>query len=260
MGFQLSHDWLGRSGPYGFKWDHLLFVFLFLSLGILLALLIRKKDKKYVHKVLVILWIIATVVELSWYSFNWIMAIVDPKNHPFLIDYHIPIHSCFMFMYVCPFALFSKNKVIRTAASNFIVVVNMIMGFITCFVGCPATGYSALSIPGFVSIFYHVLIVIVPFTMLVSNYYDIKKWDIKYGLSLFGILALAVYIFDVITKADYFYIYDGHCFGILYEISEHVPHIVWTLIVVSCYVITAFIIHFFVVSLKWYLINKKKEK
>lgn len=258
MDFFLSADWLHQGGSYWFRWDHLLFVFLFIGLGILSAILLRKKDKKFVHKVLIILYVIATVTEMSWFIVKWVASGVDPVNHPFLIDYMIPLHSCFVFMYICPFALFSKNKIIRTASSNFIVIVNMIMGFITLFVGCPIKGYSALSFGGFISIFYHALIVIIPLIMIVTKYYDIKKEDIKYGLSLFGILALAVYIFDVITKADYFYLYDGHCFGILYEISEHVPHIVWTLIVVSCYVITAFIVHFFVVSLKWYLINKKK--
>ena len=54
MEFFDSTDWLGRPGPYSFKWDHLLFLFLFIGLGVLLAFLIRKKQRKTVHLTLVI--------------------------------------------------------------------------------------------------------------------------------------------------------------------------------------------------------------
>ena len=259
MDFLLSPDWLNRPGPYGFKLDHLLSVFILMCLGILLAIFLRKKNQKVVHITLTILWAIATFLEMGYLITRWVICIIDPINNPFLIDYMLPLHSCFMFMFVCPFALFSKNKYLKTASSNFLVVVNMIMGFITLFVGCPAKGYSALSFAGSISIIYHALIVIVPLIMLVTKYYDIQKGDIKFGLILFGVLAFFIWIFDAITKCDYFYIYDGHAFGILYEISENVPHIVWTLLIVTCYVLTALIIHYSVIYIK-YLINKKKEQ
>lgn len=258
MDFFLSTDWLNRPGPYGFKWDHLVSVLVFMALGLLLTFLIRKKDKKTVHITLVILWAVATTVEMGYFITRWTICAIDPVNNPFQIDYMLPLHSCFMFMFVCPFALFVKNKYVKTAACNFLVVVNMIMGFITLFVGCPTKGYSALSFVGMISIFYHALIVIVPLLMLLSGYYDIQKKDIKFGLALFGVLALLVWIFDAASGSDYFYIYDGHCFGILYEISENVPHLVWTLLIVTCYVLTALIVHFFVIWIKS-LLSKRKE-
>ena len=261
MEFFLKTDWLNREPPYSFQWDHLLFVFLSIILGVFLSLYLRRKDKDTIRKWLIVLWAIATVSELAYFGFLLYLTISDPVNHPYNIDYMVPIHSCFMFMYIFPVAMFAKNKTIKLAATNFLVVVNMIMGFITMFVGCPSKGYSALSYPGLQSIFYHALIFIVPLIMVVTNYYDLQKWDIKYGISCFGILATLVWIFDAITGSDYFYIYDGHCFGILYEISENVHHLVWTLIVVSCYVITAFIIHFLIYYLKLFLAKKfSKEK
>jgi uncharacterized membrane protein len=83
-----------------------------------------------------------------------------------------------MFLYVFPVAIFVKNKVIKTAACNFLVVINMIIGFITLFVGCPPVGYSALSFSGFQSLLEHVIIVIVPLIMVATNYYDLQKKDL----------------------------------------------------------------------------------
>ena len=187
------------------------------------------------------------------------MCIKDPKNNPFNIETMLPLHSCTMFLYICPFALFVKEKTIRTAACNFLVVVNMIMGFITLFVGCPTPGYSALSFMGFHTLLYHSIIVIVPLIMLTTKYYDLKIKDIYYGLALFGILSVMIWTFDHVTGCDYFYFYDGHTFPVFKFISENVHHLVWTLIVGSCYIITALIIHFLVVLIK-YLIHKKSNQ
>ena len=68
-----------------------------------------------------------------------------------------------------------------------------------------------------------------------------------------------MWTFDAITGCDYFYFYDGHTFPVLKVISENVPAIVWTLIVVSCYIITGCAIHFLIIGIK-HLINKKKGK
>ena len=84
--------------------------------------------------------------------------------------------------------------------------------------------------------------------------------DYRYGIGLFLILALVMWIFDAISGSDYFYIYDGKNFGVLYEISENVPHIVWTLITMSCYIITALIIHFLIFGIKFYIHKKQLEK
>lgn len=180
-----------------------------------------------------------------------------PVKHPFEIDEMLPFHSCLMFMYIFPFAMFFKNKYIKLAATNFLVVVNMIMGFITLFVGCPPAGSSALSFVGIQSMVIHVIIVIVPLIMLVTNYYDLQKSDLKYGLALFGILAVSMWTFDAIAKCDYFFFYDGHTFPVLSFISDNVPNIVWTLIVVTCYVLTAIIIHFVIFGIKLLIARRK---
>ena len=259
MDFFFSPDWLNREGPkYAFKLDHILFVVLGLLIGVLLCFLLSKKDKKVIKITCISIWTLAVLVELLYYGVNYVMCIVDPSNYPFNIETMLPFHSCLMFLYVFPVAIFSKNRTIKTACFNFLVVINMIIGFITLFVGCPPVGYSALSFAGVQSLVEHLIIVIVPLILVTTGYYDLQKKDLLYGLALFGILSVIMWTFDVITGCDYFYFYDGHTFPVLKVISENVHHLFWTLIVVSCYVITGCAIHFLIVAIK-YLINKKRQ-
>ena len=259
MDFFTKPDWLNRPGPsYAFKLDHILFIVISMIIGVILCFLLRKKDKKVIKTVLISLWAFAVAIEVVYYGVTYGMCIADPVNHPFVLEGMLPFHSCLMFMYVFPFAVFSKNKTIKLAASNFLVVINMIIGFITLFVGCPPVGSSTLSFVGLQSLTLHVIIVIVPLIMVATNYYDIQKKDLLYGLALFGILGVIMWTFDAITGCDYFYFYDGHTFPVLKVISENVHHLVWTLIVVSCYVITGVTIHFLIIGIK-YLINKKRQ-
>ena len=258
MDFLYQTDWLNRQPPYAFTWDHFLVIVLFLSLGVLAAFLLRKKDKHTVKIVLISLWAFYILLQVFYYTLIYARMLSDPEHYPFNIRSMLPLHSCLMFMYVFPFAIFSKNEIIKRAASNFLVVVNMIMGFITLFVGCPG-GSSALSFFGLQTLAYHSIDVIVPLIMLITGYYEIKKNDIFYGLIVFAILAVSVWVFDAIAGCDYFYFYDGSTFPVFDFISTKVPPIVWTLIVTSCYVITAFATHYLVIGIK-YLVEKNKKR
>lgn len=260
MDFFDSRDWLNRQPPYAFRIDHILAIIIGLGIGVFLALFLKKKDKKITKWVTISLWIFEIVVASAYYIGTYIVCIVDPIGHPFIIDEMLPFHSCLMFTYIFPLAMFAKNKYIKLMANNFIVVVNMIIGFITLFVGCPPVGHSALSFAGFQSLVIHIIIVIVPLILIVTNYYDIQKGDLKYGLFLFGILSLIMWIFDAIAGCDYFYFYDGHTFPVFKVISENVPHIVWTLIVLTCYTLSGVIIHYLIIFIKSFLKKKANEK
>ncbi len=257
--FIYGNDWLNRQPPYAFKIDHLLFIYLGLGLGAIAAYFLRGKSKKTIEAVMISLWGFGTAVVFAYYITIWVNSAIDPVNHPFRLEGDLPLHSCLMFMYVFPLAVFPKNLAVRKAASNFLVIVNMIMGFITLFVGCPPAGSSALSFVGIQSMIIHIIIVVVPIIMLVTNYYDLRKADVEGGLIIFLILGTAIWMFDHFAKCDYFYFYDGHTFPVLKVISENVPHWVWTIIVVTCYVLTAIIVHFSIVGIKT-LIERKKAK
>ena len=260
MKFFFDNDWLNRGlESYAFQWDHLVFIAIAMIIGVIAAILLRKVTHKTVKIVLISLYAFYVTIEIMYYIIIYTEAAINPGEHPFNIETMLPLHSCLMLMYVFPFAMFSKNKIIKTAACNFLVVVNMIMGFITLFVGCPPGGYAALSYFGINTLVYHSLDVIIPLIMIVTNFYDLQKKDIIYGLAAFGAIATVIYIFDAITGCDYFYFYDGHVFPAFKFISENVPHhILWSLLIISCYAITAVAIHFLVFGIK-YMIKKYKK-
>ena len=258
MDFFTTHDWLNRGlEKYAFQLDHIFFVVIGLLIGVGLCFLLYKKDKKVIKITLISIWAFAVAIEVFYYGYLYISCINGSLT--FNIENMLPFHSCLMFLYVFPVAMFAKDKIIKTAAFNFLVVINMIIGFITLFVGCPPVGDSALSFPGFQSLVLHLIIVIVPLLMVVTGTYDIQLKDIRLGLLAFFTLGLTMWIFDAITGCDYFYFYDGHTFPVLKIISENVPALVWTLIVVFCYTFTGCAIHFLIIGIK-YLINKKKQE
>lgn len=259
MKFFYDPDWFDRPGPWAFTLEHLLFIALTVVVGILISLLLRKKDKKTIKIVLISLWAFVVALEVFKWNVIYTRVFIDP-TYPYDIETMLPLHSCSMFMYVFPFAIFSKNEKIKKAASNFLVTVNMIMGFITLFVGFAGKHASLFSFFGMHTLIYHAIIFIVPLIMVITNYYYVQKEDIKYGLVLFGLLTLVVLAFDSITGCDYMYFYDGHTFGVFRFIYENVHRSIWTLIVVSCYIITAFATHYLIILLKYLLGKKPKEE
>ena len=173
MDFFTSKDWLGREAPYAFKLDHILFIVISLAIGFFLGFLLRNKSRKTISITLIALWAFGTSLVTFYYVSVYVLCATDPVNFPFDIERMLPFHSCLMFMYIFPVAMFVKNKYVKLAATNFLVVVNMIMGFITLFVGCPPVGYSILSLTGIQSMIIHIIIVIVPLIMRAKDLYRI---------------------------------------------------------------------------------------
>ena len=258
MKFFFNPDWFNREGPYAFTLEHFLFIIISTIIGVILAILLKKCQKRTVKIVVISLWAFLIVLEILKWAVIYTRVAID-DTYQFDIETMLPLHSCSMFMYIFPVAMFAKNEKIKTMSESFLVCVNMIMGFITMFVGFSGKHSSVFSFFGLHTLVFHAIIFIVPLIMVVTGLYDIKKWDINYGLLLFLVLAVIIWIFDVITKCDYMYIYDGHTFGVLKIIYENVHHLVWTLITVSSYMITAISIHFLIIYIK-HIINKKGTK
>ena len=137
MKFFYDPDWFNRPGPWAFTLEHLLFIAFTVVVGFVLAILLRKCSERTIKIVLISLWGFVVGLELLKWNVIYTRVFTDP-SYPYDIETMLPLHSCSMFMYVFPFAMFSKNEKIKKAANNFLITVNMIMGFITLFVGCPA--------------------------------------------------------------------------------------------------------------------------
>ncbi|MBR1581966.1 MAG: YwaF family protein [Bacilli bacterium] len=246
MNFFLKRDWFNREGPFSFTLEHFLFIALTIIVGLALSFLLRKKKESTIRITLISMWIFVIAIDLVKWIIVWTCVAKGMENLPFDTTILLPLHSCSMFMYVFPLAFFCKVPIIKKAANNFLVTINMIMGFITLFVGFGGKGCSVFSFFGLHTLLFHTLIFIVPLIMLITGIYKVEKLDFLYGLGLFLILAILVFIFDHITGMDYMYIYDGHTFGVFKFIYENVHHLVWTLISVSAYLITGVATHFIV--------------
>ena len=260
MSFFLNPDWLNRPGPYAFKWDHFLFIALATIISIISAILLRKCQRKTIKIVLIAIWGTVVFIDVFKWTIFYILVFNNYPGYEFSLDRMLPLHSCSLFMYVMPFALFSKNRYVVTAANSFLVTVNMIMGYITLFVGFAGKNTSVFSFFGFHTLLYHALIFIAPLIMVVTGYYDLQRKDIKYGIVTFLMFAIVIWTFDAITGCDYMYIYDGHTFGVLKFIYENVHHLVWTLITITCYILTALITHYFIYFLKKHLQKTEANK
>lgn len=258
MDFFLNRDWFNRSGPYAFKPEHFIFIAISIIIGVLLGFFLRKKSPKTIRITLISLWATVVAIDLLKWIIVW-YCVAKGIEGPFDSTILLPLHSCSMFMYVFPVAFFVKQETLKRAANNFLISVNMIMGFITLFVGFSGKGCSVFSFFGMHTLIYHALIFIVPLVMLMTGVYKPKIKDIYYGLGLFLILAIIVWTYDAITKNDYMYIYDGHTFGVFKFIYENVHHLVWTLISVSAYLITGIVTHFLVIGII-FLIEKRYNK
>ena len=249
MDFFANPDWFSRNGPYAFTLEHFLFIVIATLLAFASAFLLRKAKHSAVTKVLIGIWIAVVSIDVFKWAVLYILVATRPEEYPFSLDTMLPLHSCSMFMYVFPLAIFTKNKVISLSAKSFLVNVNMIMGYITMFVGFAGKKSSVFSFFGLHTLLYHALIFTAPLIMVVTEYYRPKKKDILYGLGMFGVLGALTLTFDIITGCDYWYFYDGHTFGVLKVIYENVPHfLIWTLIVVTCYILTALIMHFLILG------------
>ena len=114
MDFFLSHDWLNREATsYAFKLDHILFIVIGLLIGVGLCFFLRKKEKRTITIVITSIWALAVLVELIYYGFTYALCISDPVTYPFDIESMLPFHSCLMFLYIFPVAIFFKNKLIK---------------------------------------------------------------------------------------------------------------------------------------------------
>ena len=258
--FIVDKDWLDRTGPFLFNFEHCLFIVFYIALAIFIALWLRKKSKEFSKKVMTILWIILLISEIIKWSASWYVWHIDGgiKN----ISQIFPLYTCSLITYLTPVALFSKNEKLQTAAKNFICTMLMPLGFVSIFIALlMTTECSILSFYGFHTVFFHAMMFIIASAMLGSGYYKPQKKDIYKSLTLFGSILVCVYIFNAILQTDYMYIYDGHTFTVFSFIINVLPHrICWTLIITAFYILIPITMHFIILKIQSTLEKRKAQK
>lgn len=258
--FIVDKDWLDRTGPFLFNFEHCLFIVFYITLAIFIALWLRKKPKEFSKKVITIIWIIILVGEIIKWSANWYVWHIDGqiKN----LSKIFPLYTCSLITYITPIALFSKNEKLQIAAKNLICTMLMPLGFVSIFIALMITpGCSILSFNGFYTVFFHAMMFVISLAMLGSGYYKPQKKDIYKSLTLFFSILVCVYILNAILKTDYMYIYDGHTFTVFSFIIDVLPHrICWTLIITAFYILIPITMHFIILKIQSVLEKRKSQK
>ena len=258
MNFFNATDWFGREGNFLFSPEHIIFIVLATALGILLPLMLRKKSTKTIKGVLIGLWVFALVFDLLKWGNIWICDITGADT--FKLASHLPLHFCSMFLYVAPIALFAKNQKLKTAATNFVCTVSMLMGYMSLFLSTAMmSSYSLFSFNGMHTMVYHAILFIFPMTMLLTRFYKPKWKDMLGGIVVVLIICAIMITFDNIFAVDYMYLYDESTLGVFHFISQNVPRVVWIVIAVLGYVASVALIHSIVMGILA-LCKKKSEK
>lgn len=237
-------DLFGREGSFLYAPEYLIFFAIAVLTAIILPILMRRLPANKVQKVLVGLWIFCLVYDLIKYVISWSGSFIDKES--FNVKTAMPLHTCSSFWYVGAIAFLSKNEKIKNAACCFLCTINMFGGIIGMFMATAMMScYSMFSFYGSQTMVYHAILFIVPSIMLVTGYYKPKKKHLLWGYLFFLAIAIPVFIFDCIFKADYMYIYDCSLLDVFKFIADAMPHrLLWTLIAFASYFIIEVVFHF----------------
>lgn len=236
MSFFTNPDWFGRSGPFAFNADYIIAIILLIALSFILPFLLRKKDSKTIKKVLLSLWIVALVLDITKYTY---LFVENLSNGPIasIGDLDFPFWTCSMFLYLMPIALFVKNEKLSRACTAFICTISFFAGIVNFAV---PSDDSLFSFFGMHKIIYHYILMLVPAIMLGTGYFKLKFKDISGIMIVFGICAVPVYIFNAVFNQDYMYTFNGSWLPFDASFISFKP--LYTLIAVITYALLALLI------------------
>ena len=204
MNFFTNPDWFGRSGPFAYNTEYIVFMVLAIALAFILPVLLRKTQARTIKIVLISLWAVAVLLDVLKYGYNWISNL--SKGTVVMANLDFPLWTCSMYLYLMPIALFCKNEKISRACSAFICTISLFAGLVNFAV--PSSD-SLFSFYGMHKTVYHYILMLTPAIMLGTGYIKLKLKDILGVMAVFVIVGVPVYIFNVIFKCDYMYTYNG---------------------------------------------------
>ena len=211
---------------------HIVFMIV-LTIGVpLLAFILRKMDKKKMKVLFIVLWItISTleVVKIIWESCT------NPNG--FEVTGILPLYICSIFMYIMPFAIWSKEgSFLRRMSCSYICTINLIGGLVNfVYPANVLSNYSCISFAGLHTLFYHGTMVFVALLMLFSNYYNFGNIkDFILAFIPLAIVSIPANIVNFTFNASYMFFRGGFPFSI---ISDHMAWWVWLIVLYCAYAI-----------------------
>ena len=236
MNFFTNPDWFGRSGPFAYNLEYLVFIIIAIAFSVVFPIILRKKQSKTVKSVLITLWCIAVALDGLKYGYGLISNIASGNVSIANID--LPLWTCSMYLYLMPFALFCKNEKVARACSAFICTISFFGGIINFAVPAEESFFSFYGLHKFI---YHYVLMLTPIVMLSTGYIKLKIKDVIGIMAIFVIFGIPVYIFNAITHQDYMFTYDGSWLPIDVSFISFKPLYTLICLVMYCLVTLLFI-------------------
>lgn len=237
LSFFSNQDWFGRSGPFGYNTEKIIFIIITMLLCVFIPMRLKGKGNG-AKKTLIAFWIFALTLDIVKYIFYNAYCYINDFS---LSRYELPFWTCTIFLTILPLSLFSNNEKIKASCNAFICSISFVGGIVNYLF----PQESIFSFMGLHTFLYHFILTIVPLIMLISGYYKPKFKHCLGAVTIFIVYAIPVFIIDNMFEFDYMFIYNGTWLGPLSKLAALIPYnILWTLICLIGHIIVAALIVF----------------
>ena len=201
------------------SWQHLLFVGSLLTLMVVLAVVLGKKNRFANHgqKNKVLIWAACLIDGFELFKFL-ILVLQNKSAQPLLL--HLPLFLCSIQLIAIPLAAFTKGRV-REAALDFVCIFGILGAvFGTIGAGQNYNAYPVLSFDNVVSGITHCISGFASLYIMFSHMASMKRADIPYAYGILIFFCAAAYIANVLIPYNYMFLMagDGTPYDILYNL------------------------------------------
>lgn len=237
---------IGKYKPCGiFTKGHFILIGITISSIILALKHTLSKSKEEVYKIIKTTTVIMCVLEVI----RIIYSITE--NSLYDVNTYLPLYYCSMLLYAGLLSSFAKGK-LKRVGDVFLAAGSIIGGII--FIIYPSTsllGYPAFHFLSIHSFLFHGIMIYLGILVNKTQYIQLKKEDIKYFVSLVGIMCFTALIVNNIFDSNLMFISQNFNIApikILYKITN--GNFVFSLIMASGQMIIPFYLTYYVIKLK----------
>ena len=212
----------GYHGQDFFGLTHKIFMIIATVAIILIGVFGRKMKYEKVDlylKVISIFVPILEIVKIIWVSY-WDIKFGFGFNKTGLL----PLYTCSMFIYTLPLAAWCKGKV-KDCAVCWLGTIGIFGGLTNFYLTQILNTYPFFTFATFMSLYFHLLMVITGILIVVSGYKKFNWIDGLKGFIPLAIFSVIVIPIDYILKADYMLYYYGNGAPILPDIANSLANL-----------------------------------
>ena len=235
FGFGTGEYEYGRPADGFLSWQHILVVSTFVIVGLVLAVILGKRNKYRDDKTknLVLIW-----AAIAIDSFEIAKIIIGSVQNPSFWRVSLPLFLCSIQLITIPLAAFCKGR-LKEASLDFVLIFG-ILGGILGTVGASQNynAYPAFSWPNIVSATTHTISAFASLYIAISGMASMKKKNIFISYSILFGFGIAAFIANHVLDYNYMFLknHDGTPYVVLYNLVGGNP-VLYPLCVMLLFVI-----------------------